>query len=50
MSSSAAAGIWHLVDISIVGVDRVPYHYYQAKLQAERLIHDDHERSRPTAG
>jgi len=27
-----------LVDISIVGVDRVPYRYYQAKLQAERLI------------
>jgi uncharacterized protein YbjT (DUF2867 family) len=33
-----AAGIWHLIDISIVGVDRVPYRYYQAKLQAERLI------------
>lgn len=24
--------------ISIVGVDRVPYRYYQAKLQAERLL------------
>ena len=38
MEAARAAGIWHLVDISIVGVDRVPYRYYQAKLQAERLI------------
>jgi hypothetical protein len=33
-----AAGIPHLVDVSFVGVDRVSYRYYQAKLQAERLI------------
>lgn len=38
VEAARAAGIWHLVDISIVGVDRVPYRYYQAKLQAERLI------------
>jgi hypothetical protein len=38
VEAARAAGIWHLIDISIVGVDRVPYRYYQAKLQAERLI------------
>ena len=38
VEAARAAGIWHLVDISIVGVDRVPYRYYQAKLQAERLV------------
>jgi uncharacterized protein YbjT (DUF2867 family) len=38
VEAAQEAGIWHLVDISIVGVDRVPYRYYQAKLAAERLI------------
>jgi uncharacterized protein YbjT (DUF2867 family) len=38
VDAARAAGIWHLIDVSIVGVDRVPYRYYQAKLQAERLI------------
>ena len=38
LRAARAAGAPHLVDISIVGVDRVPYRYYQAKLQAERLI------------
>lgn len=28
----------HLVYISIVGIDRVPFAYYRAKLEAERLI------------
>ena len=28
----------HLVYVSIVGVDRIPFGYYQAKLEAERLI------------
>jgi uncharacterized protein YbjT (DUF2867 family) len=36
--AARAAGTPHLVDVSIVGVDRVPSRYYQAKLQAERLI------------
>jgi uncharacterized protein YbjT (DUF2867 family) len=36
--AARAAGTSHLVHISIVGADRVPYSYYQAKLQAERLI------------
>jgi uncharacterized protein YbjT (DUF2867 family) len=38
VEAARAAGIWHLVAISIVGIDRVPYRYYQAKLTAERLI------------
>jgi uncharacterized protein YbjT (DUF2867 family) len=38
LRAARAAGTPHLVHISIVGVDRVPYRYYQAKLQAERLI------------
>jgi uncharacterized protein YbjT (DUF2867 family) len=33
-----AAGTPHLVYVSIVGIDRVPYRYYRAKLEAERLI------------
>jgi uncharacterized protein YbjT (DUF2867 family) len=38
IQAARAAGTPHLVDISIVGVDRVPYRYYQAKLEAERLV------------
>ena len=38
LEAARAAGTPHLVDVSIVGVDRVPYRYYQAKLEAERLI------------
>jgi len=30
----------HLVYISIVGVDRVPFFYYRAKLAAERIVQD----------
>jgi uncharacterized protein YbjT (DUF2867 family) len=38
LEAARAAGIPHLVHISIVGLDRVPYRYYQAKLAAERQI------------
>ena|SRR5918999_2291082 len=34
----AATGTPHLVYISIVGVDRIPFGYYKAKLATERLI------------
>jgi uncharacterized protein YbjT (DUF2867 family) len=34
LGATPATGTPHLVDLSIVGVDRVPYRYYQA----ERLI------------
>lgn len=33
-----AANVKHLLYVSIVGIDRIPYAYYQAKLEAERLI------------
>jgi len=32
------AGVPHLVYVSIVGVDRVPYDYYKAKLAAENVV------------
>ncbi|GEL96079.1 SDR family oxidoreductase [Cellulomonas composti] len=32
------AGIEHLVYISIVGVDAIPYSYYRAKLEVEHLV------------
>lgn len=34
------AGVGHLVYVSIVGVDRVPLGYYQAKFAEERMIED----------
>jgi len=38
VSAAHAAGVGHVVFISIVGVDRVPLGYYRAKLAAERVI------------
>jgi uncharacterized protein YbjT (DUF2867 family) len=38
LGAARATGTLHLVYVSIVGVDRVPYRYYRAKLEAERLI------------
>jgi uncharacterized protein YbjT (DUF2867 family) len=35
---AAAADVPHLVYISIVGVDRIPFRYYRTKLAAERVI------------
>ena len=32
------AGVAHVIYISIVGVDRIPYNYYRAKLAAEELV------------
>ncbi|MET8982377.1 NAD(P)H-binding protein [Streptomyces sp. NPDC004539] len=34
------AGVGHLVFISIVGVDRVPFGYYRAKFAVERLVEE----------
>jgi uncharacterized protein YbjT (DUF2867 family) len=31
-------GVRHLLYVSIVGIDRIPFAYYQRKLEAERLI------------
>jgi uncharacterized protein YbjT (DUF2867 family) len=32
------AGTPHLVYVSIVGIDRIPFAYYRAKLEAERIV------------
>lgn len=36
--AATAAGIEHLVLISIVGVDRIPLPYYRRKLESERIV------------
>jgi uncharacterized protein YbjT (DUF2867 family) len=33
-----AAGVKHLLYVSIVGIDRIPFAYYQCKLEAEQVI------------
>ncbi|MFI2436633.1 SDR family oxidoreductase [Streptomyces sp. NPDC018693] len=38
ITAAREAGVGHLVYISIVGVDRVPYGYYQSKLAVEKLV------------
>ncbi len=38
IEAAERAGVGHLVYISIVGVDRVPFGYYKSKLAVERLI------------
>jgi uncharacterized protein YbjT (DUF2867 family) len=40
IEAARRAGTPHLVYISIVGVDRVPFSYYRTKLAAERLVED----------
>lgn len=38
MQHAKAAGISHVVHISIVGIDRSPFSYYKAKLAAEKAV------------
>lgn len=38
MRSAQATGVAHVVFVSIVGVDRSDYPYYQAKREAERIV------------
>ena len=38
LDASRRAGVAHLIYVSIVGIDRIPYRYYQHKLAAEQLI------------
>ncbi|MFI7414357.1 SDR family oxidoreductase [Streptomyces sp. NPDC049627] len=38
IAAARTAGVRHLVYISIVGVDRVPFGYYKSKLAVEKLI------------
>ncbi|MCF1594206.1 SDR family oxidoreductase [Streptomyces muensis] len=40
IAAARRAGVRHLVYISIVGVDRVPFGYYKAKLAVERLVEE----------
>ncbi|SER18755.1 Uncharacterized conserved protein YbjT, contains NAD(P)-binding and DUF2867 domains [Streptomyces sp. yr375] len=40
IAAARRAGVGHLVYISIVGVDRVPFGYYKTKLAVERLVAD----------
>lgn len=38
--AAGTAGVRHLLFLSIVGVDRIPYPYYEAKRAAERIIEE----------
>jgi len=38
LAAAESAGLPHLVYVSIVGIDRIPFPYYRAKLECERLI------------
>lgn len=38
LDHARAAGVRHIVYISIVGIERIPYYYYQAKLSVEEMI------------
>ena len=38
MRTAAAAGVRHIVVLSIIGIDRVPYGYYQGKLHQEEVL------------
>lgn len=40
LDAARQGGVPHVVVLSIVGVDRVPFGYYQAKLRQERLVRD----------
>ncbi|MFF8728702.1 SDR family oxidoreductase [Streptomyces sp. NPDC015171] len=40
LAAAGRAGVDHLVYISIVGVDRVPFGYYRAKFAVERLVEE----------
>jgi uncharacterized protein YbjT (DUF2867 family) len=38
VAAAETAGIEHFLYISIVGIDKIPYRYYEAKLAAEKII------------
>lgn len=40
LTAARQAEVSHIVYVSIVGVDKVPYAYYKSKLEAERLVED----------
>ena len=40
MRTAAVAGVRHIVALSIIGIDRVPYGYYQGKLRQEEVLQE----------
>ena len=38
LAAAETAGVQHLIQVSIVGVDRLPLPYYRAKFELERLV------------
>ncbi|MFI1177207.1 SDR family oxidoreductase [Streptomyces melanogenes] len=38
LEAARRSGVEHIVNISIVGIDRIPYPYYRIKLECERLL------------
>ncbi|MGW0663907.1 SDR family oxidoreductase [Streptodolium elevatio] len=40
LDAAKRAGVGHIVNISIVGVDRIPYFYYKIKFEGERLLEE----------
>jgi uncharacterized protein YbjT (DUF2867 family) len=40
MRTAAAAGVRHIVALSIIGINRVPYGYYQGKLRQEKVLQE----------
>jgi uncharacterized protein YbjT (DUF2867 family) len=40
MRTATAAGVRHIVALSIIGIDRVPYGYYQGKLRQEVVLRE----------
>jgi uncharacterized protein YbjT (DUF2867 family) len=40
MRTAAAAGVRHIVALSIIGLERVPYGYYQGKLRQEQVLRE----------
>ncbi|MGH3282591.1 MAG: SDR family oxidoreductase, partial [Trebonia sp.] len=40
MRTAQQAGVAHIVALSIIGVDRVPFGYYQGKLRQEEVLRE----------
>lgn len=40
VDAARAAGVQHIVYISIVGIDRIPLPYYRAKVEAEKIVEE----------
>jgi len=38
VEAARAAGVGHFIYVSIVGVDRIPFGYYRAKVEAEQIV------------